>query len=80
MWLHNEKRYARFSLRTVNVATAVDRAKVHYHQLMSQQLSGKTYFSKTTKTGVEDYLKQRAIDVQAGLIVKGRLSTALVHK
>ena len=79
MWLHNEKRYARFSLRTVNVATAVDRAKVHYHQLMSQQLSGKTYFSKTTKTGVEDYLKQRAIDVQAGLIVKGRLSTIKTH-
>ena len=79
MWLHNEKRYARFSLRTVNVATAVDRAKVHYHQLMSQQLSGKTYFSKTTKTGVDDYLKQRAIDVQAGLIVKGRLSTIKTH-
>ena len=30
----SEKRYARFSLRTVNVATAVDRAKVHYHQLI----------------------------------------------
>ena len=79
MWLHNEKRYARFSLRTLNLATAVDRAKVHYHQLMSQQLAGKTYFSKTTKTGVDAYLKQREQDVQAGLIVKGRLSTIKTH-
>jgi integrase len=42
-------------------------------------LAGKTYYSKTTKNGVEMYLKQRATDVEAGLIVKGRLSTITIH-
>ena len=60
MWLGKEKKYARFSLRTRNRDTAIDKAKKYYHELMAQQLAGKTYFSKTTKQGVEEYLKQRA--------------------
>ena len=63
MWLGKEKKYARFSLRTRNRDTAIDKAKKYYHELMAQQLAGKTYFSKTTKQGVEEYLKQRALDV-----------------
>ena len=49
MWLTKERKYARFSLRTRNRDTAIDKAKKHYHELMAQQLSGKTYFSMTTK-------------------------------
>ena len=56
MWLGKEKKYARFSLRTRNRDTAIDKAKKYYHELMAQQLAGKTYFSKTTKQGVEEYL------------------------
>jgi integrase len=59
MWLGKEKKYARFSLRTRNRDTVTDKAKNYYHELMAQQLAGKTYFSKTTKQGVEEYLKQR---------------------
>ena len=70
MWLGKEKKYARFSLRTRNRDTAIDKAKKYYHELMAQQLAGKTYFSKTTKQGVEEYLKQRALDVEAELIVR----------
>ena len=79
MWLGKEKKYARFSLRTRNRDTAIDKAKKYYHELMAQQLAGKTYFSKTTKQGVEDYLKQRALDVEAELIVKGRYGTIKTH-
>ena len=79
MWLGKEKKYARFSLRTRNRDTAIDKAKKYYHELMAQQLAGKTYFSKTTKQGVEEYLKQRAIDVEAELIVKGRYGTIKTH-
>ncbi|OZB31657.1 MAG: integrase [Ferrovum sp. 34-44-207] len=79
MWLAKEKKYARFSLRTRNRDTAIDKAKKHYHELMAQQLAGKTYFSMTTKQGVEEYLKQRQLDMEAGLIVKGRLSTIKTH-
>ena len=79
MWLGKEKKYARFSLRTRNRDTAIDKAKKYYHELMAQQLAGKTYFSKTTKQGVEEYLKQRALDVDAELIVKGRYGTIKTH-
>ena len=75
MWLTKEKKYARFSLKTRNRETAIDKAKKYYHELMAQQLAGKTYFSKTAKQGVEEYLNQRTKDMEAGLIVKGRLGT-----
>ena len=79
MWLTKERKYARFSLRTRNRDTAIDKAKKHYHELMAQQLSGKTYFSMTTKQAVEEYVKQRQKDMEAGLIVKGRLGTIKTH-
>ncbi len=79
MWLNNEKKYARFSLKTRNRDTAIDKAKKHYHNLISQQLAGKRYFSLTTKQGVEMYIKERAKDVESGLIVKGRLGTIKTH-
>jgi integrase len=79
MWLPKEKKYARFSLKTRNKDTAIDKAQKHYHAIKAQELAGKTYFSKTTKQGVEDYLKQREKDLHAGLIVKGRLSTIKTH-
>ena len=79
MWLTKEKKYARFSLKTRNRDTAIDKAKKYYHELMAQQLAGKTYFSKTAKQGVEEYLNQRTKDMEAGLIVKGRLGTIKTH-
>jgi len=79
MWLAQEHKYARFSLRTKTQSTATDKAKQHYHELMSQQLQGKTYFSKTTKQGVEIYLEQRKKDVDAGIIVEGRYGTIKTH-
>lgn len=75
MWLANEHKYARFSLKTKNKSTARDKAKLHYHELMANQLAGKSYFSKTTKVGVEMYLEERAKDVEAKIIVKGRHAT-----
>ena len=55
MWLGKEKKYAHYSLRTRNRDTAIDKTKKYYHELMAQQLVGKTYFSETTKQGVEEY-------------------------
>ncbi len=79
MWLTEEKKYARFSLRTRNRDTAEAKAKKQYHELMAQQLAGKTYFSMTAKQAVDEYLKQRTKDMEAGLIVKGRLGTIKTH-
>lgn len=79
MWLTKEQKYARFSLKTRNRSTAEDKAKLHYHELMAGQLAGKTYFSITTKMGVEMYLAQRWKDYEAGLIVIGRYGTIKTH-
>jgi len=79
MWLAKEHKYARFSLKTRNKSTAIDKAKLHYHELMAGQLAGKNYFSITTRMGVEKYLEQRQKDVDAGLIVSGRHKTISTH-
>ena len=79
MWLTREKKYARLSLKTTNRDTAIEKAKKLYHELMAGQLSGKTYFSKTARQGVEEFLAQRALDVEAGYIVKGRYGTIKTH-
>jgi integrase len=79
MWLSKEHKYARFSLKTRNQSTAIDKAKLHYHELMAKQLAGKTYFSITTQDGVDMYLEQRMKDVEAKLIVIGRYKTIATH-
>jgi hypothetical protein len=58
MWLAKEGEYARFGLRTQNKSIAIDKAKLHYHELKASELSGKRYFSLTRKLGVERYLEQ----------------------
>lgn len=79
MWLLKEKKYARFSLRTRNRDTAIDKAKKQYHELMAMELAGKTYFSLTAKQGVELYLEQRKKDIKAELITEGRFKTIATH-
>lgn len=79
MWLTSEGKYARFSLKTRNQTTAIDKAQNWYHELIAQQRQGKNYFSKTAKQGVDEYLKQRYKDVEGKLIVPGRYSTIKTH-
>lgn len=79
MWLAKEHKYARFTLKTRNRSTAIDKAKLHYHELMAGQLQGKSYFSITTRMGVEMYLEHRKKDVANGFIVSGRYNTIATH-
>ncbi len=79
MWLAKEDKYARFSLRTRSQSTAESKAKQHFHAIKASELQGKSYFSLTTKAGVEMYLQQRWKDVEAGLIVSGRYTTIKTH-
>ena len=79
MWLNDERKYARKSLRTRSQATAIERGKEAYLEIYANLKAGKTYFSITTKEGVEKYLKHREKDLDAGLIVKGRLVTIRTH-
>ncbi|WP_062309174.1 tyrosine-type recombinase/integrase [Polynucleobacter sinensis] len=80
MWLVKEHKYARFSLKTRNKSTAIDKAKLHYHELKAGELAGKKYFSLTTKIGVEKYLENREKEIgQPNGIVKGRYGTIKTH-
>jgi hypothetical protein len=79
MWLPKENRYARKSLRTRSEATAIERGKAAYLEIYANLQQGKSYFSITTKEGVEKYLSFRKRDVELGHIVKGRHTTIATH-
>ena len=59
MWLEKENKYVRKSLRTRNQTTAKERGEDAYLEIRSNMKQGKTYFSITTKEGVERYLEFR---------------------
>ncbi len=79
MWLPKENKYARKSLHTRSEATAVERGKAAYLEIYANLQQGKSYFSITTKEGVEKYLSFRMRDVELGHIVKGRNTTIVTH-
>ena len=59
MWLPKENKYARKSLRTRSEATAIEKGKAAYLEIYANLQQGKSYFSITTKEGVEKYLSFR---------------------
>lgn len=79
MWLLKENKYVRKSLRTRNRNTAIEKGKDAYLEIYSNIKAGKTYFSLSTKDGVELYIKHREKDLESGIIVSGRLSTIKTH-
>jgi site-specific recombinase XerD len=79
MWLPKENKYARKSLRTRSEATAIEKGKAAYLEIYANLQQGKSYFSITTKEGVEKYLSFRQRDVEVGQIVKGRHTTISTH-
>jgi hypothetical protein len=79
MWLNNERKYARKSLLTRSKTTAIEKGKEVSLEIFANRKMGKTYFSLTTKEGVNNYLEHRKKDVESGLIVKGRYATIKTH-
>jgi len=79
MWLPTERKYVRKSLHTRNQTTAIQRGKDLYLRLYADLRQGKSYFSITAREGVARYVQHRQRDVEAGLIVPGRLVTIKAH-
>ena len=79
MWLPKENKYARKSLRTRSEATAIEKGTAAYLEIYANLQQGNTYFSITTKEGVEKYLSFRMRDVELRHIVKGRHTTIAKH-
>ena len=78
MWLPNERKYARFSLKTRSKSTAIDKAESHYYELKVMEKQGKSYFSITTKMGVEMFLEYKKKEIGTH-IVAGRYKTISTH-
>ena len=78
MWLPNEHKYARFSLKTRSKSTAIDKAESHYYELKVMEKQGKSYFSITTKMGVEMFLEYKKKEIGTH-IVAGRYKTISTH-
>lgn len=78
LWLKAENKYARKSLGTTNRATALERGKVIYLELLGNQQNGKKYFSLNAKEGVRLFLEQRKRNIGLG-ISEGRLGTITTH-
>lgn len=79
LWLKAENKYARKSLGTTNRATALERGKTFYLELLGNQQIGKKYFSLNAKEGVRLFLEYREKDIGVGHIVKGRHGTITTH-
>ena len=52
-WLPKENKYESKSLRTRNETTAIEKGKALYLKIYANLQQGKSYFSITTKEGVE---------------------------
>jgi len=78
MWLSGENKYARKSLNTKNKLIALERGKENYLEIMSNMKQGKTYFSLTTKEGVEKFLENKAKEIGTN-IKEGRYGTIKTH-
>src|SRR6056300_1530600 len=63
MWVAEERKYVRKSLRTKHLDTAILRAEDKYHNVRSQLKNSKAIFSPTLTKAVEQYLEFRQMDV-----------------
>ena len=75
MWIADEKRHLRRSLKTTDLKTAVDRGTDLYLQTYSDIKTGRKIFGITLKELVDAYLNWRLEDVEHGNIKKSRHST-----
>jgi hypothetical protein len=76
MWVPDEKKYLRETLRTRDLATAMDRAEERVFQIYSDIKSGRKIFGATLSELVSIYLDWRLEnDVKTGNITSGRLTT-----
>jgi integrase len=75
MWIPEEKKTLRRSLKTKDLETAVKRGEEFYLQTFSDVRSGRKLFGITLKELSDAYVKWREEDVALGNITKGRVVT-----
>jgi hypothetical protein len=76
MWISEEGKYVRKTLKTQHLDTAIERAENEFFAIKANLNSGKRIFSPTVQQAAEGYLKHRwEVDVKRGSITEGRWST-----
>ena len=76
MWISEEGKYVRKTLKTKHLDTAVERAENEFFAIKANLNSGKRIFSPTVQQAAEEYLKHRwEVDVKRGSITEGRWGT-----
>ncbi len=76
MWISEERKYVRKTLKTTHLDTAVERAENEFFAIKANLNSGKRIFSPTVQQAAEEYLKHRwDVDVKRGSITEGRWGT-----
>lgn len=78
-WIAEEGKDLRISLKTQNEDIAFTKAAQLLVTLKANREQGKKYFSLTAKEGVKRFVEQKQIELDSGLIVKGRLVTIKTH-
>ena len=82
MWVTEEKKYVRKTLKTKNLDTAIAKAEDEYHLIKANLKQGKSIFSPTVVSTIELYLEHGQKDVDRGFITQGRhssLKSSLKH-
>lgn len=76
MWISDERKYVRRTLKTTHLDTAIQRAEAEFFAIKANLNAGKRIFSPTVHQTAEDYLKYRwEVDVKRGSITEGRWGT-----
>ncbi len=79
MWIAEEKKYVRKSLKTRDLKTAIERGKTLYLEMYSDVRTGKKIFGITVGELVEQYLEWRREDASTGRITAERVGTIRAH-
>ena len=75
VWVSDEKRHFRKSMRTRDLDLAKEKARKIYYQMMGQKEVGNKIFSITMGRCVEEYLEFQQQRVDGGFITQGRRTT-----
>ena len=76
MWISEESKYVRKTLKTKHLDTALERAENEFFAIKANLNSGERIFSPTVQQAAEEYLKHRwEVDVKRGSITEGRWGT-----
>ena len=75
MWIAEEQKYVRKTLKTRDMQTALERGKTLYHETYSDVKTGKKIFGITLGELIDQYLEWRREDAKVGNITKERVVT-----